>query len=92
MTDDEKCPHCGCTERFVRHNKWHVREVYCAECTRCLNRESVRKQTWLAEMASKEGKISEFYMGTYKPSMPVPDFIDAKGEEEEGFSIEEETE
>jgi hypothetical protein len=92
VAEDEKCPYCGSKERQVRYNKWHVREVYCTSCWRCLNRESVRRRTWLAEMASKEGRINEFYIGTYEPSVPMPDFSDVEEEEEEGVSIEEEIE
>ncbi len=67
MTEEE-CPYCGSTSRRTMYNKWHVREVYCGECFRCLNPEHVREKTRLAEMASKEGKMVEFYMGTYSPS------------------------
>ena len=54
-----------------------------------MNSESVRRRTWLAEMASRDGKMDEFYMDTYEPSVPMPDFSDTEEEEEEGFSIEE---
>jgi hypothetical protein len=50
------------------YNKWHVREIYCGECHICLNKEQVRQHTKLAEMAAKEGKLDELYLGKYEPS------------------------
>ena len=66
--DSDVCPNCGSTEQQTRYNKWHVKEIYCVECFTCLNQEQVRERTRLAEMASKEGKLNEFYLGTYEPS------------------------
>ncbi|MBD3404973.1 MAG: hypothetical protein GF411_02420 [Candidatus Lokiarchaeota archaeon] len=68
MTDVEPCPYCGSTKRRKRYNKWHIREMYCGECHRCLNQDQVRERTRLAEMASDEGKLDEFYTGEYKPT------------------------
>ncbi len=83
--NEDSCPYCGNVGRLIRYNKWHVREVYCNNCYRCLNQDYVRKQTRLAEMASSEGKIDEFYMGMYKPS-ELPDLpdneVESKNEEE----------
>jgi hypothetical protein len=50
------------------YNKWHVKEVYCGECFRCLNQDDVIERTRLAEMAASEGKLLEFWNGTYEPS------------------------
>jgi hypothetical protein len=50
------------------YNKWHLREVYCGKCFRCLNQDEVREKTRLAERASKEGKINEFWAGIYQSS------------------------
>ena len=70
FTDENSCPFCGSTERRKRYNKWHVREVYCDNCHRCLNSNHVREQTRLAEIASQEGRIDEFYDGTDSPTKP----------------------
>jgi transcription initiation factor TFIIIB Brf1 subunit/transcription initiation factor TFIIB len=64
---DEPCPECGSTERVKRYNKWHVKEIYCANCNSCLNADEVRERTRLAEMASREGKLNEFWEGRYHP-------------------------
>lgn len=75
---------------MTRYNKWHVKEIYCNECYRCLNQQQVRERTRLAEMAAKEGKINEFYMGTYVPSESF-DTVDNESEEDTCFdSIDEE--
>ncbi|MGQ4912921.1 MAG: hypothetical protein ACP6KW_12185 [Candidatus Thorarchaeota archaeon] len=83
---DEACPFCGSKKRRIRHNKWHVREVFCANCWRCLNVEEVRRRTGLAEMAAREGKLDEFYMGTYEPSQGQED--PGTGREDEVLSEE----
>ena len=65
---EEKCPFCGSTTRRTMYNKWHVKEIYCGECFECLNQEQLTEQTRLAQMAAKEGKLTEFWMGQYTPS------------------------
>ncbi|TFG30088.1 hypothetical protein EU527_15020 [Candidatus Thorarchaeota archaeon] len=65
---DEECPNCGATGRIVRYNKWHVKEVYCDKCHICLNTEEVQEKTRLVQIASREGKLNELYMGTYQQS------------------------
>ncbi|TFF91350.1 hypothetical protein EU545_04415 [Candidatus Thorarchaeota archaeon] len=64
---EEPCPECGSTKRKIRHNKWHVKEIYCDECHICLNREEVTERTRLAEQAAQEGKLNEFWEGRYRP-------------------------
>lgn len=55
------------------YNKWHVQEIYCAECFECLNQEEIIEQTALASQAAQEGKLVEFWMGTYKPEKDEED-------------------
>ncbi len=64
---ESPCPHCGSTARRIMYNSMHVREVYCGECFRCLNQEQVTERTRVAQMAAKEGRLNEFWMGSYKP-------------------------
>ncbi|MBN2228694.1 MAG: hypothetical protein JW779_03800 [Candidatus Thorarchaeota archaeon] len=47
------------------YDKWHVKEIYRGECFRTLNQEQITEQTRLAQKAASEGKILEFYLGTY---------------------------
>ncbi|TFG30690.1 hypothetical protein EU527_14170 [Candidatus Thorarchaeota archaeon] len=77
---EEKCPECGATGRIVRYNKWHVKEVYCNECHICLNSEEVQEKTRIAQIASREGKLNEFYLGTYQ--IPKPEDTDDKESED----------
>ncbi len=64
---DEPCPECGSKEKQVRYNKWHVKEVYCAECHSCLNSDEVQERTRLAEQAAKDGRLNEFWEGRNHP-------------------------
>jgi len=90
MTDDP-CRYCGNVGTMIRYNKWHVKEVYCNKCFRCLNQEYIRERTRLAFKAAREGKINEFYMGTYQPSEP-PDTPHQDSEDEEELVLFEELE
>lgn len=66
MTDDS-CPECGSKKKRTLYNKWHVKEIYCADCHICLNRDEVTERTRLAEIAAREGKLNEFWEGRYRP-------------------------
>ncbi len=81
--DKPKCPHCGSTGRQRQYNKWHVREIYCTSCWRCLNSRHVRRQTRMAEVAFREGKIDEFHEETYTPSPELLQELEAMDQEEE---------
>lgn len=81
--NDKPCPNCGSTKRRKRYNKWHIREISCAECHRSLNSKEVWKRTRMAEIASKEGKLDDFYLGTYKPTIPKEEYSEVSDMDDE---------